>query len=66
MKNKCKLGTYTTNQVILHGPIVCWGFGDQPPCKYLWDCIEDNKESFSTRKYNKLMKEKLTKGQKHV
>lgn len=52
----CKKGTYTTNQIILRSPIVCWGFGEELPCKYLKKCIEDNKESFSSRKFNSLMK----------
>lgn len=53
---KCKAKIYTTNEVILHGAIVCWGFQDQPRCKHLKQCVEDNKKCFSTRKYNKIMK----------
>jgi len=56
MKKPCKAGKYTTNAIILRNPIICWGFGGQSPCKYLRDCIEDNKESFSKKKYNSIIK----------
>lgn len=54
--NKCKANRYTTNNVILHGAIVCWGYLDQPRCRYLRECVEDNKQHLSIRKYNKIIK----------
>jgi uncharacterized Rmd1/YagE family protein len=54
---ECQTKTYIDNEVILYGSIVCWGFRDQPKCKFLKDCINDQKQFFTKRMYNKLMKE---------
>lgn len=59
-EGKCKAGHYKTNIVIFHGPIVCWGFGDensrQPSCEYLMDCVNEHRKAFSIRKYNNIVK----------
>lgn len=55
-KHRCKAKKFTTNKVILHGSIVCWGFESEPHCKHLRECVEANKLSLSTRKYNKIIK----------
>jgi len=60
-KNKCKAGYYTTNEIIDRGAIACWGFQNQPPCKYLLDCVEEHKHLFSTRKYNKIKRNNPSK-----
>lgn len=54
---ECKAGTYKDNSVILHGPIVCWGFEQlgQPQCKYLIDCIYDYQKDLPKRKFNSLL-----------
>lgn len=55
-KGKCRKGTYTTNEIIFHGPIVCWGFGGEPPCEYIKECLEDYKGCIPKRKFNNLIK----------
>jgi hypothetical protein len=56
MINKCRAKVYTDNEVIFHGSIMCWGFGDQPRCKYLEECLNDYIEILPKRKINTLNK----------
>ena len=58
--NECKAEEYKDNSVIFHSPIICWGFRDQPQCKYLKECLMDYQDDFSKvgkkRKFNNLLK----------
>ncbi len=39
---KCKEGWYTTNEVVTHSPLVCFGGFEQPTCEHLPKCLKDN------------------------
>ena len=39
--NECKAGHYTSNDVVLHGALICCGGLGQPRCKYYEDCLKD-------------------------
>ena len=56
MKGECKAKEYKDNSVILHGSIICWGFTDQPQCKYLKECLMEYQDYFKKRKFNNLLK----------
>jgi len=38
---KCKAGFYTNNDVVTHGPLVCFGGFGQPECKHLNECLNE-------------------------
>jgi len=38
-KDKCKAGQYTTNSIVTHSPLVCFGGFGQPRCGYLTECL---------------------------
>jgi hypothetical protein len=42
IKNVCAAGHYTSNMVVLHGALVCWGGFGQPKCEHCTDCLADN------------------------
>jgi hypothetical protein len=49
--NSCKAGIYTTNEVVTHGPLMCFGGYGQPQCNYIRDCIEElSKQGIKFRK----------------
>lgn len=50
MKNECRCGHYVTNEVVTHGPIVCFGFNDVKVCKHLEKCLSDNGYEIYLRK----------------
>ena len=52
--NKCKKELYTTNTVISHCPLMCFGGFGQPRCQYLMQCVEENKRYFTNKRYNKI------------
>jgi hypothetical protein len=56
-QTRCRSGTYTEN-IVLHGGLMCFGGFGQPPCKYLIDCLEDfrGKGIISDRKINNIKK----------
>jgi hypothetical protein len=60
MTTPCRANIYTDSSVIFHGPIMCWGFEDQPPCIFLRECLLDYKETFEkngrSRKFITMLK----------
>ena len=60
---ECRTLEYKTNEVVTHGPLVCFGGFGQPRCKFLLDCMKENN---MTRKkvYRELLKEKEKKNVK--
>ena len=38
---ECKAENYTNNDVVLHGPLVCFGGYNCKPCKYLEECMRE-------------------------
>ena len=38
---KCHMGTYTDNDVVLRGTLVCCGGFGVERCKYYEDCLKD-------------------------
>jgi hypothetical protein len=51
--NECNAGQYTTNIVVTHSPLVCYGGYGQPACKYLELCIMELKSQGYKVKRNK-------------
>jgi len=49
-KNKeCKTGEYKTNEVVTHGPLICFGGFGQPRCKFLYVCTKENNMRFKEK-----------------
>jgi hypothetical protein len=40
--SECYKKVYTTNTVVTHIPLVCFGEFGQPPCEYLEKCCKEN------------------------
>jgi len=38
----CRKGEYTTNEVVTHGALLCWGGFGQPVCRHLAICAGEN------------------------
>lgn len=45
---KCRAKTYSDSNIVFRSPIICWGFKDQPKCKYLIKCLMDYKNIFES------------------
>lgn len=49
-KNKeCKTGEYKTNEVVTHGPLICFGGFEQPRCRFLYVCTKENNMRFKEK-----------------
>ena len=56
-KDKCKAGQYTTNSIVTHSPLVCFGGFGQHRCKYLEECLS---MYLDEKKLRRLLKKLLT------
>ena len=39
---KCRMKEYRTNEVVTHGPLICYGGFGQPRCAFLKVCMKEN------------------------
>jgi len=39
---ECYKGTYKTNAIVTHSPLICFGGFGQPQCEYVEKCATEN------------------------